>query len=136
MPERPVLPLARAQAVVARLLARAEADGGRPIAVAVVDDRGDLVAFARQDAVTHRSLRLAQDKAYTAALMDQTTRDFIASLARASRPVGAFADPRFVALAGGAPIQHDGRTLGAVGVSGRSSDEDHDLAADGAGGDR
>jgi glc operon protein GlcG len=126
-----MLPYARARAIVEHVLARTQGDGGKPIAVAVVDDRGDLVAFARQDGVTHRSLRIAQDKAYTSALQESSTKDFVEFLARTDRQVSVFADPRYVALAGGVPISDAGaRPLGAVGVSGRSSDEDHQLASD------
>jgi glc operon protein GlcG len=135
MPERPYLGLADALAIQERILSRAAGDGGRPIAVSVVDDRGDLVSFARQDGVSLRSVRLARDKAYTAALQESSTRDFVAALAKANRPVGAFADPRYVALAGGVPISSGSpaKVLGAVGVSGRSADEDHALAEAGIG---
>jgi uncharacterized protein GlcG (DUF336 family) len=119
-----MLTYARARAMTDRILDRCAADGGKPVAVAVVDDRGDLVAFARQDGVTHRSLRIAQDKAYTAALQESSTKDFADFLIRTNRTVGAFADPRYVTLAGGVPIPGGG----AVGVSGRSADEDHALA--------
>jgi len=128
-----MLPYARARAIVEHVLARTQGDGGKPIAVAVVDDRGDLVAFARMDGVAQRSLRLAQDKAYTSALQESSTKDFMASLARAGRELAAFADPRYVALAGGVPVPGaapSARPLGAVGVSGRTSDEDHELAAE------
>jgi uncharacterized protein GlcG (DUF336 family) len=43
-------------------------------------------------------------------------------------PTAAFADPRYVALAGGVPIVSQGAVLGAVGVSGRNQDDDHALA--------
>ncbi len=119
-----MLALAQARALIDRVLERCAQDGGKPVAVAVVDERGDLVAFARQDGVTHRSLRLAQDKAYTAALQESSTRDFAEFLLRTNRTVAAFADPRYVTLAGGVPVPGGG----AVGVSGRSADDDHALA--------
>ncbi len=126
MPERPYLGLEQARAIVERVLARAS--GGKPVVVACVDERGDLVAFARQDGVAPRSVRLALDKAYTAALQESSTRDFVAHLAKTGRTVDAFADRRYVALSGGVPVQSSGRVIGAVGVSGRSADEDHELA--------
>jgi uncharacterized protein GlcG (DUF336 family) len=132
VPRRNVIALERARAVVDRILERTTKDGGRPVAIAVVDDRGDPVAFARQDGVTLRSLRLAQDKAYTSALQESSTKDFVAYLAKTQRPLGAFADPRYVALSGGVLLKQDGELAGAVGVSGRSSDEDNDLAEHGA----
>lgn len=129
MPTRAFLGYAQAHAILERILERCSQDGGKPVAVAVVDERGDLVAFARQDGIAHRSLRIAQDKAYTAALQESSTKDFTESLARANRSIAAFADPRYVALAGGVPIPgSDARPLGAVGVSGRAADEDHALA--------
>jgi len=132
MAERGRISLARAQSVLACILERAAKDGGKPVAVAVVDDRGDLVVFARQDGVAHRSVRIAQDKAYTSALQESSTRDFVASLKKAERPIAAFADPRYVGLAGGVLLEGGGALVGAVGVSGRSADEDHELASEGA----
>lgn len=128
------LGLEQASAIQARILARAAQDGRGPVAVAVVDERGELVSFARQDGVSHRSLRLARDKAYTAALQESSTKDFVASLAKASRALEAFGDPRYVALAGGVPIRVAGALVGAVGVSGRAADEDHALAETGVAG--
>lgn len=131
MPQRSYLGLEQASAIQARILARVARDGGKPVVVAVVDERGELVSFARQDGVAPRSVRLARDKAYTAALQESSTKDFVASLARANRALEAFGDPRYVALAGGVPIIEAGTLLGAVGVSGRAADEDHDLATSG-----
>ena len=136
MTGRPGLAHARASAIAAAILERARSGGGKPVAVAVVDDRGDLVIFARQDGVAHRSIRLAQDKAYTAALQESSTADFVAFLARTGRTVASFADPRYVGLAGGVPIADAGLTVGAVGVSGRSAEEDHALAVEGIAGAR
>jgi uncharacterized protein GlcG (DUF336 family) len=129
---RPVISHARARAIVDRILERTAKDGKKPVAVAVVDDRGDLVAFARQDGVAPRSTRLAADKAYTAALQESATRDFQAALTKAGRTVSAFADPRYVSLPGGVPVLEGSALVGAVGVSGRSADEDHELASDAA----
>jgi uncharacterized protein GlcG (DUF336 family) len=133
MPNRATVGYAQARAALDRVLERTAQDGGKPVAVAVVDERGDLVAFARQDGVSHRALRMALDKAYTAALQESSTKDFADHLTRSSRTVGAFGDPRYVALAGGVPIPGEGsRPLGAVGVSGRAAEEDHALALLGA----
>ena len=130
--ERRALSHARARAIVERVLERTARDGKKPVAVAVVDDRGDLVHFARQDGVALRSTRLAQDKAYTAALQESATRDFVAALAKAGRSVSAFGDARYVALPGGVPVIEENVITGAVGVSGRSADEDHELSQYGA----
>src|SRR5690606_34729678 len=67
------LTLDRAQALARDAIDRAVAEHGRPICVAVCDERGLLLAFARMDGAPARSVRIAQGKAYSAARMGVTT---------------------------------------------------------------
>lgn len=114
-----------AQALVQRAMALAQQDHGRPICVAVCDDRGLLLAFARMDGAPARSVRISQGKAYSAARMGVTTAALLARLHREQIEVGYFCDPDLTALPGGSPLKDaSGRLLGAVGVSGLSSAED------------
>ncbi len=117
--------LEHAQALVQSAIARATHDHGRPICVAVCDDRGLLLAFARMDGAPARSVRIAQGKAYSAARMGVSTAALLARLHRERIDVGYFCDPELTALPGGSPLKDaGGRLLGAVGVSGLSSAED------------
>lgn len=117
--------LDQAQALVRSALALATRDHGRPICVAVCDDRGLLLAFARMDGAPARSVRISQGKAYTSARMGVTTAALLARLHREQIEVGYFCDPELTALPGGLPLKDAaGRLLGAAGVSGLTSAED------------
>lgn len=122
-------PLERAQSIVAQALARAgQEHAGRPICVAVCDERGLLLAFARMDGAPARSVRIAQGKAYSAARMGVTTQAVLERLHREKIEVGYFCDPEITALPGGSPLKSsEGRLLGSVGVSGLTSAEDQAL---------
>jgi glc operon protein GlcG len=121
----PELSLAQAQTLVQRALAKAQADHGRPICVAVCDERGLLLAFARQDGAPARSVQIAQGKAYSAARMGATTEAVLARLHREQIEIGYFCDPLLTALPGGTPLKDaEGRLVGAVGVSGLTSAQD------------
>jgi uncharacterized protein GlcG (DUF336 family) len=119
------LTLDRAQALADSALSRAAQDHGRPICVAVCDERGLLLAFARMDGAPARSVAISQGKAYTAARMGVTTAALLSRLHREQIEVGYFCDPALTALPGGSPLKDaGGRLLGAVGVSGLTSAED------------
>ena len=106
-------------------MAKATQDHGRPICVAVCDERGCLLAFARMAGAPVRSVRISQGKAYSAARMGVTTEALLARLHREQIEVGYFCDPELTALPGGSPLKDpSGRLLGAIGVSGLTSAED------------
>jgi len=119
------LTLERAQALVQSAMAKATQDHGRPICVAVCDERGLLLAFARMAGAPVRGVRIAQGKAYSSARMGTTTEALLARLHREQIEVGYFCDPDLTALPGGSPLKDTtGRLLGAIGVSGLTSAED------------
>ncbi|MBI2368834.1 MAG: heme-binding protein [Deltaproteobacteria bacterium] len=121
------LTLAEAQQAIAVILKAASDDGKRPVSAAVVDPYGELIAFARMDGSTIRSASIAVNKAYTAARMEQDTANF-----EEGRDIRRLGDPRFVTVAGGVAILRDGACVGGIGVSGRPSAEDYELAKKGA----
>ncbi len=124
----PTLSLERAQDLIARAMAKATADYRRPICVAVVDERGLLLAFGRMDGSPVRSVQISQGKAYTAARMGVTTEAVLARLHREQIEIGYFCDPALTALPGGSPLKDSaGALLGAVGVSGLTSAEDQTI---------
>lgn len=121
----PDLTLESAQALIQRAMAQATQDHDRPICVAVCDDRGLLLAFARMQGAPARSVRIAQGKAYTSARIGTTTEALLARLHREQIEVGYFCDPELTALPGGSPLKDaQGRLVGAVGVSGLTSAQD------------
>ena len=105
--------LAQAEKVIAAGRAEAARMKSTVIAIAVTDTHGELVAFMRMDDATVHSIEFAQIKARGAARSRRVTAtpppEMVAALATM---------PDFVALPGGIPIVVDGKTIGAVGVSG------------------
>jgi glc operon protein GlcG len=120
--------LAQARALVDQGLKLAAADGGKPVVVAVTDHAGDLVAFSRMDGAPVRSVRLAINKAYTAARVLATTHELALRLREAGRDVLVYGDPAFTLFPGGTPVEAGGAVIGAVGISGRSAEDDQALA--------
>jgi len=106
----------------------------KPIAVAVVDSHGELIAFARMDGVPFPSINIAINKAYTAARARKTTQEIGEKVRHPEKgyDIAYHGDPKFVGWGGGVPVLRDGEVVGAVAVSGLSAAEDADLAASGA----
>src|SRR6202158_3199419 len=102
--------------------------------IAVADSQGDLIAFARMDGAPVSSIRIAANKAWTAARERKSTQD-IGEKARhpeKGHDISYYGDPKFVGWGGGIPLWRDGEVVGAVAVSGLSSSEDVVLATLGA----
>ena len=112
-------------------MARSEAEAlGIPMVVSVTDSEGGLQAFYRMDGSLPISVRVAQDKAYTAAILRMPSH----RLGELSRPDGPLYglnlshDGRICLLGGGYPLEVDGKVAGALGVSGGSLDQDMQVA--------
>jgi uncharacterized protein GlcG (DUF336 family) len=103
------------------------------MSIAVVDAGDQLVAFERMDGADLVTIRLAQDKAFSALMNRMPTRDLAPLVQPGAEFYGydSLAGGRMVVFAGGMPLDLDGILVGAVGVSGGSADEDQ-LAADAA----
>ena len=108
----------------------AQEDGRLPVSIAVVNGHGELIFFACMDGAPERSVPIAINKAYTAARMQRDTHEFNKMLKERERDISWFSDPRFTALGGGAVVSKEGtkECLGGVGVSGRTSEEDLEIA--------
>jgi glc operon protein GlcG len=98
--------------------------------VAVCDDHGELLAFARMDGAPLSSIRVAANKAWTAARERKPTKDIGDKIRHPEKgfDIAFYGDKRFVGWGGGIPLWRDGQVVGAIGVSGLSSAEDIDLA--------
>jgi glc operon protein GlcG len=98
--------------------------------IAVADTHGELIAFARMDGAPISSIRIAANKAWTAARERKPTKD-IGDKARhpeKGHDIAYYGDPKFVGWGGGVPVWRNGQVVGAVAVSGLSSSEDVVLA--------
>jgi len=112
-PYGPPITLAQAEKVIAAARAAAAHLSSDVNVIAVVDTHGELVAFIRMDAATLHSVTYAQQKARGAARLRRVTATPPAEMAAALTAM-----PDFVSMPGGIPVVHNGRTIGAVGVSG------------------
>ncbi len=99
--------------------------------VAVADSHGELIAFARMDGAPISSIRIAANKAWTAARERKPTKDIGEKVRHPEKghDIAYYGDPRFVGWGGGIPVWKDGQVAGAVAVSGLSSSEDVILAS-------
>jgi glc operon protein GlcG len=98
--------------------------------VAVADSHGELIAFGRMDGAPISSIRIAMNKAWTAARERKSTKEIGEKVRHPEKghDIAYYGDPRFVGWSGGLPIWKDGEVVGAIGVSGLSSSEDIELA--------
>ena len=97
------------------------------MAFAVVEPGGQLVLFEKMDGTQYGSELVAQEKARTAARFKRPTKAF--SVAVAAGGVAVLSLPGIVAIEGGVPIVVQGRIVGALGVSGGTSEQDGEIAA-------
>jgi uncharacterized protein GlcG (DUF336 family) len=122
------LSLDQANLIVAGALDRGGALNFKPLTVAVLDAGGHLIAFQRQDGASNLRPQIAFGKAFGALSLGVSSRA-IATMA-AERPsfvasLGQLSPHGIVPAAGGVLIADaDGAILGAVGVTGDTSDND------------
>ena len=127
--DRRVITLDGAKAILAA--AEAEAVKNKwTVAIAVVDESGNLIAFHRIDDTQVGSIDIALGKARTAARMKRPTKALEDAVA-GGRTV-MLAIEGIMPLEGGVPVMLDGRVIGAVGVSGVTSQQDAQVAQAGA----
>ena len=100
------------------------------VAIAVVDESGNLIAFPKIDDTQVGSIDIAIGKARTAARMKRPTKALEDAVA-GGRTVMLAVDG-ITPLEGGVPVMLDGRVIGAVGVSGVTSQQDAQVAQSGA----
>jgi uncharacterized protein GlcG (DUF336 family) len=99
-----------------------------PMAVAVVDTSGMLVAFERTDNTQTASIAVSQDKAVSAAMYRRPTEAFQDALAGGGAGLRVLHLRNGNAVKGGIPLSVDGKIIGAIGVSGGSVDQDGQCA--------
>jgi uncharacterized protein GlcG (DUF336 family) len=100
------------------------------MAIAVVEPSGDLVYFVRMDGTQYGSIRIAEDKARAAAIFRRPSKSLADRVAAGE--VALLSLRGVVASGGGMPIVVNGKLLGAIGLSGGSAQQDHDVATAGA----
>jgi uncharacterized protein GlcG (DUF336 family) len=122
--------LAQAETIIEACKAEA-VSVGQPMNISVVDDGGNLVAFAAMDDTKLVGENISQRKALTAVMFHADTRDLVA-LVQPGAPlygIEATNDGKLVIFGGGVLLRtSDGHIAGGVGVSAGSVEEDHQVA--------
>jgi len=110
------------------------AEIGQPMNIAVADAGGNLISHVRMDGAWLGSIDISIKKAYTSRAFDIATKDLATHSQSGGQFFGIHAsnDGKIMIFAGGIPLKQDGKVVGAIGVSGGSGDQDHDVAEAGA----
>ena len=119
--------LETAARIVDEAIAARRKAGLLPLAVAVLDAGGNLVAFKREDGCGVLRFDIARGKAWAALGMGMSTRmirDRMAQRPAFQSALAAASDGRFIPVPGGVLVLREGRAIGAVGISGDASDKD------------
>ena len=126
-----MLDLETAQKILDTALAHAVAHKFKPMAIAVLDARGAMKAFVAQDGTSLKRAEIAVGKAHGALAMGMGTRALVKRaetqpyfIAAATAAVGGALIP----VPGGVLIKEGGAVVGAIGLSGDTSDNDEAAA--------
>ncbi|HKT49628.1 MAG TPA: heme-binding protein [Candidatus Angelobacter sp.] len=94
------------------------------MAVAVVDPNGTLIYYEKMDNTQIGSAQVSINKARSAALYKRPTKALQDALASGGAGLRVMALEGAVPVEGGVPLLSQGKIIGAIGVSGDSSDHD------------
>jgi uncharacterized protein GlcG (DUF336 family) len=102
---------------------------GVGVTLSICDENGNLRLLQRFGDAILPSLEISPKKAYTAAVLRQSTAEFgkIAQVGGSAFGINITND-KLVIFGGGFPLQVPGKTVGGVGVSGGSVAEDEEIA--------
>ena len=124
--------LQQASTIIEAAIGRGSDLGLKPLSVSVLDAGGHMIAFQRQDGASSLRERIASGKAAGALALGVSSRK-IGEMA-ADRPsfvasLGAMATHGIIPAAGGViVVDAEGLPIGAVGITGDSSDNDEACA--------
>lgn len=129
-----MITLEQAQTMIAVARDKGREMGLKPLSVAVLDAGGHLLAFAREDGASPGRFEIAQGKAYGAVMLGMPGS---AQMARAEDQAyfmaavnGAFGG-KVIPVPGGVLVMQGDAVVGAVGVTGDTSDNDAAVAVAG-----
>jgi uncharacterized protein GlcG (DUF336 family) len=122
------LSLTRARTIIRKTLGKAREEGFKPLSVVVLDTGGHVKAFEREDGASPGRFGIAHGKAYGAIMLGIAGR---AQMARADQQAYFMAamngvyGGKVVPVPGGILVRDKrGTVVGAVGVTGDTSDND------------
>ncbi|MEM9257969.1 MAG: heme-binding protein [Pseudomonadota bacterium] len=124
--------LRRARQIIKGALAKSHAGDMKPLAVIVLDAGGNVKAFEREDGASNYRFQVAHGKAHAAVGMGMGSRALFNRAEQQSyfvTAVGTLEGTHVVPVPGGVLVRDKkGALLGAVGISGDSSDNDEAAA--------
>ena len=124
MKNKPMLTLDDCRKISAAAEAEAKKNNWN-VCIAILDDGGHLLHFARMDGATPANAAIAVEKGRTAAMSRRTSGSWQERIK--TRPE-MLKMPGILPVQGGVPILVDGSCVGGVGVSGVQSHEDEQIA--------
>jgi uncharacterized protein GlcG (DUF336 family) len=107
-------------ALAKKMLAAGEKEAlrqGVPMAMAICDSGGNLLAFHRMDHTMLVSIQIAMDKAFTSVYGKMPSANY-GPLYQSGELVPLFFHERWITFPGGFPISREGVIMGGLGVSG------------------
>jgi uncharacterized protein GlcG (DUF336 family) len=126
-----ILTLAKANEIIEAAFAKGLEMGLKPLSVAVLDPGGHLIAFQRSDTASFMRYEIAAGKAYGCLALGvggrwlnaqaQTRLHFVENLS-------AVSGGKIVAVPGGVLVKDNGAIIGAVGITGDTSENDEACA--------
>ena len=122
--DKKALTLEAAQKIAAAALVEARANNWNVI-IAVVDEGGHLITLNRMETAQYGSIDVAIGKAKTAAAFRRPTK-VLEDVAKGRPTLSTIANSYL--LEGGVPVTYNGQVIGAVGVSGATSQQDAQVA--------
>jgi glc operon protein GlcG len=124
------LTLADAKAIAAAAESEALNNDWR-VTISIIDDGGNLLYLQRLDEAPVGSVVVSQEKARTAFLFRRTTKSIEEAIVGGRTAMLTL--PGATPIEGGLPLLHEGRVVGAIGVSGVQSSQDAQIAQAGVG---
>ena len=123
--EKKILTLAAAEKIAAAAEIEAKKRNAT-VVIVVVDDGGYPLIIKRLDDTQVASVEVGMGKARTAAIFRRPSRDFEEQIKNGR--LASLVLPGATPLQGGLPLIVDGKTIGAIGVSGNTPQQDEDIA--------
>lgn len=124
--------LSKANSIIRSVLKKAADLKLDPVAVVVLDAGGHIKALQSQDGAGFLKSQIAQAKAYACLGMGKKSRDLghdAVERPHHANAMAAITDGNYMPVAGGVVIENKaGQIMGAVGVSGATSDDDENCA--------
>ena len=109
------------------LLSELANETGRPVSWAVLNAHREMLHYTRMDGAPYRSSILSHNKGYSAVWFGRDSVEIEKMVG--TRGIAAYGDPNLTSIGGGVLIKDkDGAVAGAIGVSGRTMEDDIEVA--------